>query len=173
MPPLPQQGGKTDRMLSTPPREHLDPRALRLWRIGEVVQSVFFVVIGAAVTAALVYLTDLSPFLAALPVVLAIIISVADVVLVPTLRWKNWRYEVRDLEVDLQRGLLTITRTRVPMARIQHVDTRRGPLEQRFGLATVILYTAAGANQIPSLDLAVADNVRDRIASLANTHDDV
>lgn len=160
-------------MPSTPPREHLDPRALRLWRISEAVQSVFFVIIGAAVTAALVLLTDLSPFLASLPVVIALILAVADVVLVPSLRWKHWRYEVRDLEVDLQRGLLTITRTRVPMARIQHVDTRRGPLEQRFGLATVILYTAAGANQIPALDLAIADNVRDRIASLANTHDDV
>jgi membrane protein YdbS with pleckstrin-like domain len=75
--------------------------------------------------------------------------------------------------VDIQRGVLTITRTRVPMTRIQHVDTRRGPLEQRFGLATVILYTAAGANEIPALDLAVADIVRDRIATLANTHDDV
>jgi uncharacterized protein len=159
--------------MSSPPNEHLDPKALRLWRISEAVQAVFFVIIGAAVTAALVFLTDISPFLASLPVVVAVIISVADVVLVPTVRWKNWRYEVRDLEVDLQRGLLTITRTRVPMARIQHVDTRRGPLEQRFGLATVILYTAAGANQIPALDLAVADNVRDRIASLANTRDDV
>src|SRR5215211_8371905 len=144
-------------MPSSLPREHLDPRALRLWRISEAVQSVVFVAFAGAVTAVLILLTDLSPFYASLPVVLTLILAVADVVLVPSVRWKHWRYEVRDLEVDIQRGVLTITRTRVPMTRIQHVDTRRGPLEQRFGLATVILYTAAGANEIPALDLAVAD----------------
>jgi membrane protein YdbS with pleckstrin-like domain len=160
-------------MSSPPPREQLDPRALRLWRIAEAVQSAVIVLLAAAVTAVLIATTDLSPYLAALPVGLALILGVADVAVVPAIRWKRWRYEVRDLEVDLEHGVLTITRTRVPMSRIQHVDTRRGPLEQRFGLATVILYTAAGANQIPALDLAVADVVRDRIATLANTHDDV
>jgi membrane protein YdbS with pleckstrin-like domain len=54
------------------------------------------------------------------------------------------------------------------MAQIQHVDSRRGPLERRFGLATVILYTAAGANEIPALDDAVAGDVQGRIARLAN-----
>ena len=160
-------------MPSSPPREHLDPRALRLWRIGEAVQSAVVFVIAAAVTAVLIRATDLSLVLASLPALLGLILGVASVVYVPAIRWKHWRYEVRDLEVDIQRGVLTITRTRVPMTRIQHVDTRRGPLEQRFGLATVILYTAAGANEIPALDLAVADVVRDRIATLANMHDDV
>ena len=54
--------------------------------------------------------------------------------------------EVRDGEVDLQRGVLVRTRTLIPMARIQHVDTRRGPLERRFGLATVVLYTGEPRN---------------------------
>jgi len=67
----------------------------------------------------------------------------------------------------------TITRVRVPMARIQHVDIRRGPLERRYGLATVVLFTAAGAHAIPGLALEVADQLRDRIAALANTRDDV
>jgi len=160
-------------MSSPPPREQLDPRALRLWRISEGLQTVVFVAFAAVVSAVLLRATDLSWFLAVAPVAIALVVGVAIVVLVPSIRWRHWRYEVGELEVDLQRGLWTITRTRVPMSRIQHVDTRRGPLEQRFDLATVVLYTAAGANEIPALALAVADTVRDRIASLANTHDDV
>jgi membrane protein YdbS with pleckstrin-like domain len=160
-------------MSSAPPREHLDPRALRLWRIGESIQSMGFVVIAAGLTALLIVATDLSPFVVVAPVAIAVILGIADVLLVPSIRWRHWRYEIGDLEVDLERGIWTITRTRVPMSRIQHVDTRRGPLEQRLGLATVVLYTAAGANEIPALSLPVADAVRDRIASLADTHDDV
>ncbi|MEA2512201.1 MAG: uncharacterized protein QOF33_3041 [Thermomicrobiales bacterium] len=132
-----------------------------------------FVGFAAVVTAILHLATDLSTVLAFAPVAIALIVGVATVVLIPSIRWRHWRYEVGDLEVDLERGLWTITRTSVPMSRIQHVDTRRGPLEQRFSLATVILYTAAGANEIPGLALSVADTVRDRIATLANTHDDV
>ena len=59
------------------------------------------------------------------------------------------------------------------MARIQHVDTTRSPLQRRYGLASVILYTAAGANEIPALADPVAESVRFRIAALANTRDDV
>jgi len=91
----------------------------------------------------------------------------------PDLRWRRWRYEIGEAEVDLQSGWLTVTRTKIPMTRIQHVDTRRGPLQRRFGLASVVLYTAAGQNEIPALADDVADQARDRIASLANVAQDV
>jgi membrane protein YdbS with pleckstrin-like domain len=87
---------------------------------------------------------------------------------IPSLQWRFWRYEIGEQEVDLQRGWLVVTRTLIPMAQIQHVDTRRGPLERRFGLASVVLHTAAGASEIPALDDEVAGEVRDRIAGLAN-----
>ena len=91
----------------------------------------------------------------------------------PDLLWRQWRYEIGDVEVDIQRGWLTTTRTLIPMARIQHVDTTRSPLQRRYGLASVVLYTAAGSNEIPALADAVAESVRYRIAALANTRDDV
>ncbi len=41
-------------------------------------------------------------------------------------------------------------------------------LQRRYGLDCVVLYTAAGANEIPALADEVAGEVRDRIAGLAN-----
>ena len=102
-----------------------------------------------------------------------LIVAVIFALMSADVAWRTWRYEVGDQEVDLQRGVLVRTRTLIPMARIQHVDTRRGPLERRFGLATVVLHTAAGANQIPGLAASIADHVRDRIAALANVRDDL
>ena len=112
-------------------------------------------------------------FIGILPVLAAAALLVLMVVVAPTLRWQRWRYEIREDEVDLQRGILWIARTLVPLARIQHVDTRSGPLQRRFGLATVVFYTAAGANQIPELYAPVAATVRDRIAELTRFQDEL
>jgi len=105
----------------------------------------------------------------ALPRVLAVLLAGV----LPTLLWRRWRYEIRPLEIDLQRGLVRVTRTLVPMARVQHVDTRRGPLQRRLGLSTVVFYTAAGPNEIPQLAQKTAAEVRDRIAELTRTADEL
>ncbi len=100
-------------------------------------------------------------------------LTVLAVGVTPGLRWRRWRYEIRPDEVDLQRGIFWVARTLVPLARIQHVDTRQGPLQRRFGLATVVFYTAAGPNQIPELSTPVAADVRDRIAELTREQDEL
>jgi len=103
----------------------------------------------------------------------ASVVAVAAIVVSPELRWRRWRWEVREHEIDLQRGTLAITRTLVPMLRVQHVDTKRDLLQQVLGLATVVFHTAAGANEIPALTVAEAGEVRDRIAALAQAADEL
>ena len=93
--------------------------------------------------------------------------------LVPELRWRRWRWEVREHEIDLRHGTWEVIRTLVPMARVQHVTTRRDPFQQALDLATVVVHTAAGANEIPALTVAEAARVRDRIAELARTPDEL
>lgn len=108
-----------------------------------------------------------------LPALGTLVLAALVVFFFPGLRWRRWRYEIRAEEVDLQRGIVWVSRTLVPLARIQHVDTRRGPLERRLGLSTVIFYTAAGPNEIPELSAPIAADVRDRIAELARTRDEL
>lgn len=91
-------------------------------------------------------------------VVLAL--GLAAVVFVPPVRWRRWRYEVREDEIDLRAGLWTIRRTLVPIRRVQHVDTKSGLLQTFFDLATVRFYTAAGAGEIPALRRADAERSR-------------
>lgn len=109
--------------------------------------------------------------LVALAIVLPLGI-VVHVLVIPRLRWRRWRYEVREQEIDLQRGAFVVRRTLVPMSRVQHVDTRRTVVSEMFGLASVVFHTAAGANEIPALGEAEAAEIRDRIADLAATADD-
>ena len=149
----------------------LDPRAKLLWRVTGAIQAAPILAGGAFGSYALVSWVEAPLYLAVLPVLGAIALAVLFIFVLPPLLWRRWRYEIRPLEVDLQRGLLRVTRTLVPMTRVQHVDTRRGPLQRRLGLSTVVFYTAAGPNEIPQRAKETAAEVRDRIAELTRTAD--
>jgi membrane protein YdbS with pleckstrin-like domain len=101
--------------------------------------------------------------------IVPVLCLLAFVVVVPSLRWRHWRWEVRPEAIDIRHGTFTIRRTLVPMLRVQHVDTTRGVVEQSLDLATVVVHTAAGSHRIPLLSLKDAAEVRDRIADLART----
>ena len=94
----------------------------------------------------------------------------AGTAVVPELRWRRWRWEVREHEIDLQRGILVVRRTLIPMARVQHVETERGVIGQALGLSTVEIHTAAGSHEIPLLRDGDAGRSA-RIAELARTDD--
>ncbi len=155
------------------PAERLDPRAKTLWRITGALNTLPLLAGATFGGWALVRLADRPLLVGVLPVLVVLALVVLSVGVMPGLRWRRWRYEIRTDEVDLQRGIFWVARTLVPLARIQHVDTRQGPLQRRFGLATVVFYTAAGPNQIPELSTPVAAGVRDRIAELTREQDEL
>jgi uncharacterized protein len=159
--------------LKAEPAEWLDPRAKKLWRITGTLGTLPLLALGVFVSWVSLQVVEVPFLLGVLPFLAALGLSVVLAGVIPDLRWRRWRYEIREDEVDLQRGIFWINRTLVPLARIQHVDTRQGPLQRRFGLATVVFYTAAGPNEIPELSAPVAAGVRDRIAELTREQDEL
>lgn len=124
---------------------------------------------GVAVVVGMIVAAQLDGVLALALRVVPVAGLLICVTLVPSLRWRHWRWEVRPEAIDIRRGTFTIRRTLVPMLRVQHVDTTRGVVEQSLELATVVVHTAAGSHSIPLLRVADAAEVRDRIAGLART----
>jgi membrane protein YdbS with pleckstrin-like domain len=153
-------------------RERLDPRAVRAWRVEGAISSLAWLLLAIGI-GVLFWWLDQPFYIVALPLVPAGMAGLVHVWLVPSVRWRRWYYAVTEREVDLQHGLLVVTRTLVPMTRVQHVDTRQGPILRHYGLATVQIATAAGTQQIPALAVEVAESLRDRIAALAGVADDV
>ncbi|MFD1661462.1 PH domain-containing protein [Streptomyces caeni] len=82
--------------------------------------------------------------------------------------WRSWRYAERADDLLIRRGVLWREETVVPYGRMQLVEVTSGPVERRFGLATVQLRTAAAATDatIPGLDPAEAERLRDRLTEL-------
>lgn len=154
------------------PSQMLDPRALRVWRIGAAIGT-FFIWIPAIIVVTVTYFADWIWPWALLILIFPLLVTILQVFIIPPLEWRRWRYEVTEREVDMQRGVFVMTRTLVPMSRVQHVDTQQGPLLRYYGLSAVTITTAGGGHEIPGLSEDVAAEVRDRIAALAGVADDV
>ena len=70
--------------------------------------------------------------------------------------------------LEIRRGIWWRHRIFIPRNRIQHSDVRQGPLERRFGLATLIVNT--GGTHEPSIELSglkleIAEGLRDQLCS--------
>jgi len=91
---------------------------------------------------------------------------------------RKYRYTRWLLDGDgfaLRRGRMWHSETRVPASRVQHLDIRRGPVERRFGLSTLLVHTAGTrqhAVSVPGLDAEDAERLRDHLARQVEHDDD-
>ncbi|PLR77300.1 hypothetical protein CU633_11030 [Bacillus sp. V3-13] len=153
------------------PQTRISEQALKVWRLSGTIQSVFVSLAGVAlIILSLIFSWPIWIIGAAVIVMLSY--SYLNIYLFPSLRWKRWRYEVREQEIELRQGIFIIKRTLVPMIRVQHVDTRQGPLLRKYGLATVAISTAATVHEIPAVDVGEAEELRFFISKLARVADE-
>lgn len=153
------------------PTQKISIKALKVWRIVAVLESLLYASIPVGY-GLLVYFFQWPIWILYVLIGLFIIVAILNIIIIPTMRWKRWRYEVLESEVELQYGVIVIRRVLIPMIRVQHVDTRQGPLLRRNGLAAVTISTAATVHQIPALTEEVADQLRDQISKLATDADE-
>lgn len=73
-------------------------------------------------------------------------------------------YALREHDITYRSGWIIKTIRTSPFSRIQHSNISSGPLERKFGLASLIIYTAGsgGADtKIPGLKESVAHDIKD------------
>lgn len=88
-------------------------------------------------------------------------------------RYTAWRFDADGFA--LRQGRLWRTETRVPATRVQHLDLKRGPLERRFRLSTLVIHTAGtrhSAVSIAGLDVDDAERLRDALARQRDDKDE-
>ncbi len=168
-PPAAQAGVQHSGAPAAPLRS-LDPRAVTLWRLTTTARGALFVAIALAAE----ILMDVPRLgIAAAPVA---VLTLAAVVVIPPLLYDAWRFALRDEHLLLRRGLIFRTTSIVPYARIQHVDTRHGPLDRWLGLASLVVFTAGTRGAIisvPALAADEAETLRDHLVALSGSGDAV
>jgi membrane protein YdbS with pleckstrin-like domain len=80
---------------------------------------------------------------------------------------RAWGYTERADDLLIRSGVLVRRLVVVPYGRMQFVDVTSGPLERRFGLATVRLHTAAATTDayVPGLVPEEAARLRDHLSA--------
>ena len=60
----------------------------------------------------------------------------------PPLAYEHTSYSVDEQGIEIRRGIYFRVVINVPRSRVQHIDVSQGPLERRYGLGTLVVYTA-------------------------------
>lgn len=90
-------------------------------------------------------------------------------------KYRAWRFTLRDDHVYLEHGVFIKVRSMVPYVRVQHIDTRRSILDRLLGLSKLVVYTAGsrGADvTIPGLLPERAEDMQQELRDLAIESDD-
>jgi membrane protein YdbS with pleckstrin-like domain len=91
----------------------------------------------------------------------------------PAIAYRHSSYRIDEDGIEIRQGVYWRTITNVPRSRVQHTDVSQGPLERRFGLGTLVVYTAGTAHSkvnLSGLDFDVARRIRAHL--LPDDHSD-
>jgi len=84
----------------------------------------------------------------------------------PRRSYERYSYRVDDAGIEIRSGVVFRRVTTVPRTRVQHTDVAQGPVERRFGLGTLVVYTAGtqfARVSLPGLEHGTAVAIRDRL----------
>lgn len=139
---------------------------LKVYRISELIgNGIFFVMITVYLVLAIWKDWTLIPVWISSGVLFLSLIVFTW--LVPIVKYKRFRYELFEEELEIESGLIFISNVLVPMMRVQHVELGSGPLMRKFGLATVSVVTAATTHRIAGLKRDEAEKLKRSIGQLA------
>jgi len=146
--------------------QQLHPSAVTLWRLQ---RGLRLIIVGIPMAVGIgIGLATVTPALVAF--LIAGMFLLGQTVLAifwPALEYDAFRYSVREDDLLVVSGVLFKRWSSIPMNRIQHVDTRQGPIERMLGLSRLLVFTAAGMSadgSIPGLATPIAESMRDELS---------
>jgi membrane protein YdbS with pleckstrin-like domain len=154
--PGPGEPGPTGVLRLRDPRHRVHRRSILWWTLRT---SLFWLVLILGQTAGEIF-ADQPPGWLTSTLIASVVLGVLVVVIEPQWRYRVHRWEANQEAVVTRSGWINQEWRVAPLSRIQTVDTKRGPLEQLLGLATVTVTTASAAGPVQIAGLAHDDAAR-------------
>ncbi len=98
-----------------------------------------------------------------LPLWVLVIVIAIPFLLWPLIAVPRRGYVVRDKDIVFKSGVVWRSVTAIPYNRVQHVETSNTPIDRKFGIANLKIFTAGGSGgdlQISGLSLDTAEQLR-------------
>ena len=93
----------------------------------------------------------------------------------PAIEYKYFRYSVDADGIMIRAGVVWRRVISVPRTRVQHIDVAQGPIDRRYGLASLSIYTAGtdfAKVDLPGLSYGRAIEIRDHLLLRRQAGDD-
>lgn len=126
--------------VQTVPFKPIHPDYLKVLRINWLI--LFFILLAAIVTVFILSKKLHNPLVIAITAGVYLLLLIATVI-IGTGSFRRKQYAVREKDILYKTGWIFQDLHMVPFNRLQHCVVNMGPIERRFGLATLSLYTAA------------------------------
>lgn len=84
----------------------------------------------------------------------------------PPVEHRHSRYRIDDQLIEIERGVIWRTSIAVPRSRVQHLDVSQGPVQRRYGLGVLSIYTAGTEYSqvlLPGLAFETAQALRNQL----------
>ena len=145
--------------------EKLSKRALGCMYVATALASVIALAVIGAVNWLWIFPKDMD-MLKAVSLAL-VILTLFDALASPYFRYHRYRYSINEECIDIKEGYLFVKRNIVPIKRLHKLQTLKGPIDQMFKVAKVVVTTAGGDVTIRFLEEEkaeqIAENLRGRI----------
>jgi hypothetical protein len=147
----------------------LDPRSIALDRVASWIATA---IISAGMLLGILIFALASDAPAWVgPLLLAGWLAITLALIWHTLRWpelayRHTAYKIDGLGIEIHQGVIWRTVVNVPRSRVQHIDVSQGPLQRRYGLGTLAIYTAGTEHSqviLPGLEHGTALSVRNHL----------
>jgi membrane protein YdbS with pleckstrin-like domain len=132
------------------------------WKIIRINLLIFFIILGLAIGALLLFVDELRPnavWMVPVYFILAVIFF-----LLYHLSFKKRGYAVRTHDVVYKSGIIAESTTIVPLNRIQHIELNEGIFSRMYKLGSLQIFTAGGQSghiHISGIAIDEAKSIRD------------
>ncbi len=145
----------------------LDPHVKAIWSITGLIRTIL---VSIGIFTAEIIFPKLIPLPVGILAGLVFVLGVIYSIVYPALKYRYWRFDVKENELYVERGVFTRIRTVAPFVRLQHLDVEQNIIERMMHLAKLVVYTAGtrGADIIiPGLPLEYAEQLRDQLKNFS------
>ncbi|MHC1684632.1 MAG: PH domain-containing protein [Clostridiaceae bacterium] len=143
----------------------LNINSIKSWFISRLISTVIIssILIGGDffLTTKLNFLKGTTSVYVNIGIAIIIFLLLLNTIVYPKLEYKQWRYLITKDKIEFSEGIYWISTVVIPIVRIQHIKINQGPINKRFKLANLEIYTAGGSYTIPNIELKKAGEISD------------
>ena len=139
--------------------------SIKSWFIARAISTVIFsaILIGGDyfLTVKLHFLKGSFSTGVNIAVAVIIFLMLLNTFVYPRLEYKQWRYLITKDKIEFSEGIYWVKTVVIPIVRVQHMKINQGPINRRFNLATLHIFTAGGSFEIPNIEMEKAEEISD------------